>query len=98
MVNSGYIGSSSSYSYFGYSGVDTVINTGTMVGNVLLDAGNDFYDGRGGTVVGTINGGDGNDILIGGSGADKFCWITSGSNWIVGGGGDDTVTIGTLSA
>ena len=97
LINTGYITSSSYNAYYGSNGIDTVINAGHMIGNLNLGGGNDFYDGRGGTVVGTIDGGLGNDILIGGSGADKF-FDNSGSNWIVGGGGDDTVTIGNYGA
>ncbi|MEQ3745086.1 MAG: calcium-binding protein [Henriciella sp.] len=37
-------------SYSGTSVIDTVINSGTMFGNVLLNDGDDFYDGRDGFV------------------------------------------------
>ncbi len=42
-------------------GSDTVINTGTITGNILLGAGFDVYDGRGGTTDGIVFGGTGND-------------------------------------
>ena len=85
------------YAYYGSSDFDTVINTGTMVGAVELSSGNDLFDGRGGSVTGVVRGGYGNDVLVGGSGADRL-EDTTGSNWIVGGGGDDTITIGSYGA
>lgn len=42
---------------------DSFINKGTVIGNILLGGGNDYYDGRGGTVYGTINGGLGDDTF-----------------------------------
>jgi RTX calcium-binding nonapeptide repeat (4 copies) len=84
-------------SYTGSYGVDTIINKGNMAGSIILASGNDFYDGRGGTVIGAVYGSNGNDVLVGGSGEDKL-FDTYDSNWIVGGGGDDTVTIGNYGA
>jgi hypothetical protein len=49
-----------------------VNNSGTIDGDILLSAGNDLYDGSGGTANGTIFGGDGNDTLIGGEGNEVF--------------------------
>ncbi|MDQ2090905.1 hypothetical protein NO357_13430, partial [Marimonas arenosa] len=43
---------------------DTVINSGTLIGDVRLGAGNDSFDNRGGTVVGDVFGGAGNDTYI----------------------------------
>ena len=54
-------------SYFGGNYVDLVTNKGTMRGVVDLGGGNDLYDGRGGTVVGAILGGDGDDRFIAGN-------------------------------
>ena len=45
-------------------GNDKVFNAGRIVGDIDLGAGADFYLGRTGTVVGTVLGGDGNDLLI----------------------------------
>ena len=85
-----------SYSYSGANGIDTIINSGRISGDVSLNGGNDFYDGRGGSVLGTVYGGNGNDVMVGGSAVDKFADF-DGNNWIVGGGGDDTITLGTYS-
>ncbi len=43
---------------------DTVINRGMMVGNVILGAGDNVFDGRGGTLVGSVQGGLGNDTYM----------------------------------
>ena len=65
---------------------DVVRNAGQITGHVDMLAGQDFYDGRGGHVTGTVTvssgisyGGDRDDRLIGG-------------NVIVGGGGQDVLT------
>ncbi len=42
-------------------GNDTLINSGALIGNVDLGDGADIFDGRGGTVTGTIAGGSGDD-------------------------------------
>lgn len=52
------------------SSVDRLINRGTMIGDVELGAGNDVYDGRGGTVEGTIFGSAGADTFILGASAE----------------------------
>lgn len=43
---------------------DTIINSGSISGDVLLDGGNDTFDGRGGTVDGWVYGGLGDDTYI----------------------------------
>jgi Ca2+-binding RTX toxin-like protein len=53
-------------------GDDSVRNAGKIVGNVLLDAGNDILDNRGGGIVGTIFGGEGDDTLVVGKAGDKL--------------------------
>jgi len=47
--------------------VDRLINRGSMIGDIDFGGGNDFYDGRGGTVEGTIFGGGGVDTFIPGA-------------------------------
>lgn len=46
----------------GNNGSDSVTNSGMMTGDVRLMDGNDVYDGLGGTVVGQIAGGMGDDL------------------------------------
>ncbi len=62
-------------------GPDLVRNSGFMSGDILLGGGNDVYAGRGGKVVGTILGGEGNDRFAPGAAIDV----------IDGGDGTDTL-------
>jgi len=50
--------------------VDRLINRGSMIGDINFGGGNDFYDGRGGTVEGTIFGGAGVDTFMPGAAAE----------------------------
>jgi len=43
---------------------DTVVNSGTISGDIVMNGGNDTYDGRGGHVAGSVSGGFGNDTFI----------------------------------
>lgn len=43
---------------------DRVYNAGLMQGDISLLSGDDIYDGRGGTLLGTVFGGEGNDLYI----------------------------------
>ncbi|MBY8825054.1 calcium-binding protein [Sphingomonas colocasiae] len=40
---------------------DVIVNRGSIAGDVFLSGGNDLYDGRGGTLGGLLDGGDGTD-------------------------------------
>jgi Ca2+-binding RTX toxin-like protein len=52
---------------------DIVINRGVMSGDILLNDGNDVYDGRkGGRVIGVIDGQGGDDIFRPGKAAENF--------------------------
>lgn len=53
-------------------GADSVRNTGTLIGDIRLGEGNDVFDGRGGTTIGTIIAGGGNDRLINSADAETF--------------------------
>lgn len=66
------------------AGVDRVINAGTITGDVQLGAGDDQFDGRGGSVNGQILGGDGNDSFVFSHPAPKIVELA--------GGGIDTLT------
>jgi len=61
LKNSGLMGT-----YQGGSGVDTVTNSGTIVGGVLLNGGNDSFTNTG-HVNGIVDLGDGNDHFTGGA-------------------------------
>lgn len=61
------------YSYFSFNvASDSIINRGTMIGNISLGDGTDTYDGRGGSIIGTIYGGSGTDTFIAGNSAENF--------------------------
>ncbi len=77
-------------SFAGSDGVDSVVNDGTMSGQVLLGGGDDTYDGRGGVVTGWIVGGIGKDTLLGGVGDEIFKGGSEG-DIISGGAGNDTL-------
>lgn len=48
----------------GGDGNETIVNRGTIDGNVSLGGGSDVFDGTGGTVAGSVSGGDGSDRYI----------------------------------
>ncbi len=88
----------------GGSGADTVENTGTIIGDVLLDLGDDVYRAGGeGIVVGIVDGGAGSDTLIGGAFSDVFDGGTEdddlrgrgGEDELSGGLGEDVLNGGT---
>jgi Ca2+-binding RTX toxin-like protein len=71
-------------------GDDAVGNTGTIQGAVLLGPGNDVLDNTNGLIYGAIDGGDGDDTLMGGAGNEGFI-LFSGNDTVQAGGGDDFV-------
>ncbi|CUH76666.1 calcium-binding protein [Tropicibacter naphthalenivorans] len=75
--------------YAGLSSVDTVLNYGTIVGDVLLDGGDDRYLSNGmGVTTGTVLGGAGNDTLFGGDLGDRLDGGAA-QDRLVGQGGND---------
>ncbi|WP_298199287.1 FG-GAP-like repeat-containing protein [Novosphingobium sp.] len=77
----------------------SLINHGSITGQVNFYLGDDLYDGRDGTVGGPVYGYAGNDTMLGGSGADVFIggfgWdslsASAGNDTLNGGGGNDTL-------
>jgi Ca2+-binding RTX toxin-like protein len=69
--------------------VDSVVNNGTITGNVNLQLGNDVYKGVG-TVSGWVYGGDGIDKLSGGNAVDRFDG-GNGNDVLTGNGGGDVL-------
>ena len=57
--------------FFGGTATDLLTNSGTFIGDVRLNGGDDVYVGLGGSVVGLIHGGDGNDRFELGNSADS---------------------------
>ncbi|WP_457091228.1 calcium-binding protein [Microvirga sp. P5_D2] len=74
----------------GAAGSNAVTNTGRIEGNIALGALGDLYDGRGGTVTGSVFLWDGDDTAFGGDGAETF-FAGKGKNFIDGGAGADTL-------
>ena len=82
-------GSHAYLSVFGNS-VDTVINTGTIIGHVSLGLNNDVLNTAGGQITGTISGDDGNDRITGSAFADTING-GAGIDTLFGNGGNDTL-------
>jgi Ca2+-binding RTX toxin-like protein len=80
------------FSYTNESGAvhDRITNSGLMIGNILLGDGNDRYDGRLGSVKGTVSGGNGNDTVLGGK-ASETLRGDAGNDTLNGGGGNDAL-------
>ena len=73
----------------------TLINSGQIVGDVLLGAGVDTYDARGGgQVIGQIDLGDGDDVFRGGA-LDEEATGGAGADRMSGGDGEDRLEGGT---
>ena len=86
VVNTGTI-TSPNQAILGNESADLITNSGTMTGIVDLAGGNDMLDNRGGTIVGAILGGAGDDLFFLGSTAEN----------IDGGAGYDTLDLSTYT-
>ncbi|MBP1859670.1 calcium-binding protein [Rhizobium herbae] len=102
LVNMGTI-EGATYAFSSQSGAaDTIINDGTILGDISLGKGSDRYDGSLGVLDGTVFGGDGQDFLIGGKGDESFIGGAdaddidggAGNDDIAGDGGTDRLTGG----
>lgn len=71
--------------------LDSIVNKGTILGDILLGQGNDRYDGANGVLDGTVYGGAGQDFLTGGKGADNLEGGDDADD-IDGGAGNDYIT------
>ncbi len=79
------------------------VNSGLILGDVRFYIGDDYYDGRSGTVGGVISGFAGNDTLLAGAGNNRIeggygaDYISggAGADTLVGGAGKDTLIGGT---
>ncbi|MGQ0672535.1 MAG: calcium-binding protein [Hyphomicrobium sp.] len=94
VVNDGVLGGGDG-GIVGGAGMETVINNGQILGDILLGNGNDTYDAStGGRIVGgTIDLGAGDDVGIG-SGARELFTGGTGNDIIESGAGDDTLRAG----
>ena len=79
-----------------------VINSGSIVGDIVLSDQDDVYDGATGSVQSIVSGGGGNDLLVGGTenndlrgdGGDDTLRGGGGSDTLSGGAGIDTADLG----
>lgn len=77
---------------------DRMTNSGTVLGDILLNGGNDTYRGSG-MVDGQVSGGDGDDLIVGGIGDDDVLGGAGadnlrgrdGDDTLIGGGGGDVL-------
>jgi Ca2+-binding RTX toxin-like protein len=89
--NFGTIASVTTAIFGGTTAADTVLNHGRIVGTILLSGGDDLYDGHDGAVSGVVDGGSGEDTLLGGAGRETLSGGTN-NDMIDGGGGDDSLS------
>ena len=90
IFNSGVI-SGEDYAIVGaLDAVEQIINTGVIVGSIDFKGGNDIYDGKGGTIVGTIYAGAGTDQVTGGN-DDDTVYGGDDSDLLVGRAGADVL-------
>ena len=93
LVNNGELASQLN-AVLGGAGNETIVNRGTMDGNVDLGKGADLFKGWFGAVDGEIHGGIGFDTIGGGAGEDVI-FGDNGNDVLKGGGGHDILTGGT---
>lgn len=95
LLNSGTISGAAGGVVLGAEG-DRVVNTGMIVGDVTLGAGNDSYLGDGGRLDGALRGGPGDDVLVAGLGNDSV-YGGLGNDFLSGGAGNDRLDGGVGS-
>lgn len=77
----------------GSAHADEVHNAGRIEGSINLDAGNDLLDGRGGQILGLVNGAGGDDTLLSGAASETLLG-GAGQDWLDGGDGADSLSGG----
>jgi Ca2+-binding RTX toxin-like protein len=82
------------YNQDGVTGQQIVINKGDIYGDINLVVGNNSIDSSHGHVFGTMNGGLGNDTLLGGDNDDNIAG-NGGEDLLKGGAGDDVLNGGS---
>lgn len=92
LTNDGLIATTGSTAIAGGLHAELIVNTGTIIGGVMLDGAGDRFDGRGG-LQGNLDGGSGNDTILGGVN-DEYIAGGLDSDSLSGGGGDDTIDAG----
>lgn len=77
----------------GWQSADFVRNTGTIIGDIYLDQNNDIYNGRSGSLDGTIYAGAGRDLVNSGA-DDDVIYGQQGVDTLSSHGGDDLIYAG----
>lgn len=72
---------------------DVLVNSNEINGSINLGGGNDIYDGRTGKLSGSVDGYDGDDVILAGAG-DQAIHGGFGSDYLSGGVGSDVLTGG----
>ena len=72
ITNSGVIESGGSTAIITGGGNDLIINTGEILGGISMRSGNDTYDGISGVMTRRVDGGNGDDTLLGGDGTETM--------------------------
>ena len=90
LVNTGTIVGDGTAAINGSNMTEEIRNTGTIVGDLYMYGGGDTIEGLGGTILGDIIGGDGNDRFFLGA-ADNNVQASGGADMVFGRGGDDTL-------
>jgi Ca2+-binding RTX toxin-like protein len=92
-------------SFYGWAGDEKLVNRGTLDGDVLMNSGNDTFDGTGGTVKGVVMGGQNDDLYI----IDKASFhlaekasegtdtVRSSASWTLGGNFEHLQLTGTAA-
>lgn len=80
-----------------FSGRDAVINRGAIKGDIFLGDNGSSFNGRGGSVSGTVTGGGSADTLVAGSDGEVLSG-EGGHDTLYGGGGADTFAFNSLAA
>ena len=86
----------------GNAAADRVVNAGVISGVTLLQAGNDLFDGTAAVLQGLVDGGEGDDELIGGAAGDTLQGAADddvlsgngGNDRLIGGDGNDVLSGG----
>lgn len=97
VINSGEI-TAGDHAFAGSDELDapqvSLINSGTITGDIYLGRAGDLYNGRNGFLDGRVEAGRGNDIVHGGAWGE-YLDGEEGNDTVNGGGGDDTIRGGS---
>ncbi|MEL6235256.1 MAG: hypothetical protein AAFR46_12690 [Pseudomonadota bacterium] len=88
LVNTGFIAGGGGFAAVAGSFSSSLVNRGTIAGNVVFENGSDTVNSSGGLITGNVFLNDGADRFVGGEGDDRVFGGTE-NDVLVGGGGND---------